>query len=69
MLFAWLINHWRATTIAFLGVIVPVIAVILGALVRQEAVAPGSLAGAAIVIFGVTVALRSEGGKPATESA
>lgn len=60
VIFAWLINHWRTTTIAFLGVIIPVIAVILGALVRQEALAPGSFAGAAIVIVGVTIALRSE---------
>lgn len=59
-LFAWLVNHWRTTTIAFLGVIVPVIAVILGALVRQETLAPGNLVGAAVVIVGVTIALRSE---------
>lgn len=59
-LFAWLVNHWRATTISFLGVIVPVIAVALGAVVRQETLAPGSLIGAVVVIVGVVVALRSE---------
>lgn len=64
VIFAWLVHHWRATTIAFLGVIVPVIAVILGALVRQEALAPGSLVGAVIVIAGVMIALRAEGGAP-----
>lgn len=63
VLFAWLINHWRATSAAFIGVIVPVNAVILGALVRHEAFAPASLVGAAIVIVGVTFALR--GGKAA----
>lgn len=61
VLFAWLVNHWRATTIAFLGVIVPVIAVVLGAVARGETLAPGSLVGAVVVIVGVVVALRSEG--------
>lgn len=60
VIFAWLMNHWRATTVSFLGVIVPVIAVILGAVFRQEALAPGSLFGAIIVIVGVTIALKSE---------
>jgi len=69
VIFAWLINHWKATTVAFLGVIVPVIAVILGALVRHETLAAGSLLGGAIVIVGVTVALRSEPGTRAVLSA
>jgi len=60
VIFAWLINHWRATTVSFLGVIVPVIAVVVGAVARHEALAPGSLAGAAIVLVGVVAALRSE---------
>lgn len=59
-LFAWLITRWRATTAAFIGVIVPVIAVILGAIARNEALAPGSLVGAFVVVVGVTIALRSE---------
>lgn len=59
-LFAWLITRWRATTAAFIGVVVPIIAVILGAVVRKEALAAGSLVGGAIVIIGVTIALRSE---------
>ncbi len=61
VIFAWLVNHWRATTIAFLGVIVPVIAVIVGAMARQEKLAAGSLVGAVIVIIGVIFALRAEG--------
>lgn len=60
VIFAWLINHWRATTVSFLGVIVPVIAVVVGAVARHEALAPGSLVGAAIVLVGVVAALRSE---------
>jgi len=63
--FAWLITKWRATTTSFIGVVVPVIAVILGAIFRQEALAPGSLIGALVVIIGVTIALRSETGRNA----
>jgi drug/metabolite transporter (DMT)-like permease len=61
VIFAWLMHHWRATTVSFLGVVVPVIAVILGSIVRKEALAPGSAVGAIVVILGVTIALRSEG--------
>jgi len=59
-LFAWLFNHWRVTTVAFLGVIVPVIAVTLGALVRQESFARWELLGAVIVIVSVAIAIRLE---------
>lgn len=59
-LFAWLVNHWKATTISFLGVIVPVIAVIAGAVFKGEAFAPGAPVGALIVIAGVVAALRSD---------
>jgi drug/metabolite transporter (DMT)-like permease len=59
-LFAWLLGQWRATTVAFIGVIVPVIAVILGAVVRHEAFSMETLAGGAVVLMGVTIALRAE---------
>ncbi len=59
-LFAWLVNHWKVTTVAFLGVIVPVIAVIVGFLARGESYAPGALFGAAVVVISVAIAIRSE---------
>jgi len=59
VLFAWLVHRWGTTTVAFLGVIVPVIAVVLGALFRNESFAPGSLVGAVVVVAGVTIALRT----------
>lgn len=64
-LFAWLLGKWQATTVAFLGVIVPVIAVALGAMVRSERFHVGMLAGAAIVIVSVVVAIRTQ--PPAVE--
>ena len=59
VLFAWLVHRWGTTTVAFLGVIVPVIAVVLGAVFRNESFAPGSLVGAVVVVVGVTIALRT----------
>lgn len=63
-LFAWLITKWRASTAAFIGVTVPVIAIILGSALRSETLAPGSLFGALVVIVAVTVALRAERRQP-----
>ena len=61
VLFAWLLQRWKTTTVAFLGVIVPVIAVGLGALFRKESFAPVSMVGAIVVLVGVTIALRTPG--------
>ncbi len=60
VMFAWLVQHWKASTVAFLGVIIPVMAVVLGWLFRHEGLALGSLAGALAVLFGVVIAVRSE---------
>ena len=59
-LFAWLIGHWNASTVSFLGVIVPVIAVFVGYLALHEALAPGSIVGAGVVLASVSVALLSD---------
>lgn len=63
VLFAWLINHWPVTRVSFIGVVTPVVALVLGWLVRNERLTLGSLAGSALVIVGVVLGLR------ATESA
>jgi O-acetylserine/cysteine efflux transporter len=59
-LFTWLVNRWRASSVAFLGVIVPVTALILGVAFRRETFSPDSLAGACVVLVAVVVAIRSE---------
>ncbi|MBI3659157.1 EamA family transporter [Candidatus Acetothermia bacterium] len=64
--FAWLLNHWSATSVSFETVIVPVIAVILGAIVRSEQFAPTSFLGAALVLVAVVIALLSD--RPKTTS-
>jgi drug/metabolite transporter (DMT)-like permease len=59
-MFAWLMNHMRATTVSFLGVIVPVIAVALGAAVHHEKITAPTLAGALVVVAATAVALRAD---------
>ncbi len=57
VLFSWLVVRWNATTAAFVGVVVPVIALILGAIFRSEHPPIVSFLGAALVIAAVVVAL------------
>jgi len=57
---SWLVNHWPVTRTAYVTVIVPVIALALGALVRHERLTPVSVAGAALVLAGLLVGMRPE---------
>jgi drug/metabolite transporter (DMT)-like permease len=72
VIFAWLLGQWRATSVTFIAVIVPIIAVILGAIFLKESLAPGSWIGAVIVIGATAFALlddrRKNGTKPASQS-
>lgn len=61
VLYTWLVGHWSVTNASYVGVVVPVIAVALGAVVLQETRAPETYLGAAIVIAAVVVALRGGG--------
>jgi drug/metabolite transporter (DMT)-like permease len=58
VLFAWLVEHWPVTSASMIGVVVPVIAVILGAVARAEQRAPESYLGAVVVLAAVVIALR-----------
>lgn len=71
VLYAWLITQWTATTVATAALITPVLAVILGAIVRGEAPAPLTYVGGALVLAGVAATLfvaGGAGGKPARET-
>jgi len=59
--FAVLIRHWTASRTAYITVIVPVIAMGLGAAVRGEGLPPRVLAGAAVVIGAVAWGIAGEG--------
>ncbi len=60
VLMSWLVNHWPVTRTAYVTVIVPVIALALGAVVRNERLTAASLGGAALVLAGLLVGMRPE---------
>ena len=62
VLYAWLLGRWGATNASFIGVVVPVLALGMGAAFRAEFPPVISYLGAAIVIAAVVTALtRSRG--------
>lgn len=58
VIMSWLVSRWPVSRTAYVTVIVPVIALGLGALVRDERLSGTSLAGAALVITGLVVGMR-----------
>jgi drug/metabolite transporter (DMT)-like permease len=59
VLYGWLITKWRATSMALTAFIIPITAVILGAIARSEAPSPMTYPGGLLVLSGVALALRS----------
>jgi probable blue pigment (indigoidine) exporter len=59
VLFAWLINHWPVTRVSFIGVVNPVVALLLGWLVRDERLTLTSLGGSGLILVGLVLGLRS----------
>jgi drug/metabolite transporter (DMT)-like permease len=60
VLLAWLVNHWKVTSISFIALIVPVIALLLGILIRGERLTATGLVGSALVLAGVTLGVMAE---------
>lgn len=58
VLMTWLLRHWEASRVAYIGVVVPVVALALGALVRHERIDVAQALGAGVVLAGVLIALR-----------
>ena len=58
--FAWLLQHWKVSTVAFIGVVVPVIAVALGVWVRAESFRREHALGSLLVLAGVGLAIISD---------
>lgn len=56
-LFVWLLGRWEASTASYLGVICPVIALILGSIFKHEPISGATLAGGAVVLASVALAL------------
>ena len=58
VILAWLLSHWPVTRTSYITVIVPVIALGLGAVVRHEPLGATSLAGAVLVLGGLLLGMR-----------
>lgn len=58
VLMSWLVGHWSVTRTSYVTVIVPVIALALGAVVRGERVGAAGLGGAALVLAGLLIGMR-----------
>jgi drug/metabolite transporter (DMT)-like permease len=59
VLFTWLVTHWSVSNASLLGVTVPIIAVIVGGLVKGEQPAALTYVGAVVVISAILIALRA----------
>ncbi|MDQ1470974.1 MAG: hypothetical protein QOJ99_2454 [Bryobacterales bacterium] len=57
--FVWLIDHEPASRVSSYAYVNPLIAVVLGAVVAGERLAAVQFAGAALVLTGVVITLRS----------
>ena len=69
VLFSWLVTHWSVSNASLLGVTVPIIAVILGGLVKGEQPAALTYVGAAVVIAAILIALRAPHAEPVSSAA
>jgi drug/metabolite transporter (DMT)-like permease len=58
VIFAWLLQRWSVQSASMIAVVIPVIALALGAIVRDERPASLAYVGAAIVLAAVVIALR-----------
>ena len=57
LLYSWLVTQWTLTTVATGALVIPVIAVILGAVVKGESLTPAAYLGALIVLSSVAETL------------
>jgi len=60
VLFAYLVNRWPVTRISFVSVVVPVVALSLGAAFRQERLTGAGLGGSALVLAALAVAIAAD---------
>jgi drug/metabolite transporter (DMT)-like permease len=60
VIYAWLIEHWSATRASFTSVLVPLVALVLGAAIRHERLGPVSALGGILVLVGVMLGFRSK---------
>lgn len=57
---AYLLHHWPVTRVAFISVLTPVTALILGAVVRHEPLSPKAMAGTLLVFAGLALGMTAD---------
>jgi drug/metabolite transporter (DMT)-like permease len=60
VIMAWLVHAWPVTRTSYVTVIVPVIALTLGAVVRHERLGATTIFGAVVVLAGLLIGMRPE---------
>jgi len=60
VMLSWLLTRWSVSRTAYITVIVPVVALALGALVRHEPLGATSLLGTGFVVAGLLLGMRPE---------
>jgi len=58
--FAWLLQHWSVTRTSFIAVVVPVVALVLGILVRHERPGRTALVGSTVILGAVVAGIAGE---------
>lgn len=64
VIMSWLVHAWPVTRTSYVTVIVPVIALALGALVRHERLGPSTVLGAGLVLVGLLIGMRPDRPRP-----
>ena len=60
VIMAWLIKSWTATRVSFVTLVIPIVAVTLGALVQDEPITPITVAGSVLVLLGVGIGVQGD---------
>jgi drug/metabolite transporter (DMT)-like permease len=58
---AWLVHRWPVTRVGFIAVVVPLVAMMLGVLVRHERLTSASALGSGLVLAGLGVGMAADG--------
>jgi len=60
VLYTWLVHHWELSRVSFIAVVVPVVAVMVGAVVRHERLTVAEISGSLLVIAGLVLGIVSD---------
>ena len=64
VLFGWLVQRWSASRLSVISVITPVVAVLLGVLVRGEQLSVANLSGAGVILIAAALGITSSRARP-----